>query len=64
MNLFALAQALVQGAASLPMDENSLSMLVLLVGIVGGVLVTGYYKQLKAKAIKAERKPDRPRKPD
>jgi len=64
MNLFALAQALVNGAASLPMDENSLSMLLMLVGVVGGVLVTGYFKQLRAKAVKAERKPQPPRKRD
>jgi hypothetical protein len=64
MNVFDIVQALLLGARAIPMDDNSLSMLVMLAGIAGGVMVTGYYKQLKAKAVKADRKQDLPRKRD
>lgn len=56
MNVFELAQALIHGAAAMPMDDNSLSMLMALVGIAGGVAITSYFRQLKAKTVKAERK--------
>jgi hypothetical protein len=64
MNVFDIVQALLLGARAIPMDDNSLSMLVMLAGIAGGVMVTGYYRQLKAKAVKADRKQDLPRKRD
>jgi hypothetical protein len=64
MNVFDIVPALLLGARAIPMDDNSLSMLVMLAGIAGGVMVTGYYKQLKAKAVKADRKQDLPRKRD
>ena len=65
LQVFELMQALLHGARSMPMDENTVSMLVTLMGVLGGALLTGYYKQLKAKAVKADRKPPQgPRKPD
>jgi len=62
MNVFELAQALLHGARALPMDDNSLSMLLMLIGVVGGVVISGYFSQAKAKKVKIERKQDLPRK--
>jgi hypothetical protein len=61
MNLFDLAQALLHGARAIPMDENTVSLLAMFVGVGGGVYITGYFSQLKAKRIKVERKPRDPR---
>lgn len=62
MNVFELAQALLHGARAIPMDENTVSLLAMFVGVGGGVYITGYFSQLKAKRIKVERKPHDPRK--
>ena len=61
MNVFDLAQALLHGARAIPMDENTVSLLAMFVGVGGGVYITGYFSQLKAKRIKVERKPRDPR---
>jgi hypothetical protein len=61
MNLFDLAQALLHGARAIPMDENTVSLLAMFVGVGGGVYITGYFSQLKAKRIKVERRPRDPR---
>ncbi len=62
MNIFEIAQALMHGVRAVPIDDNTFSLLVMLIGIVGGVMITGRLSQQKAKKVKAERKD--PRKPD
>jgi hypothetical protein len=65
MNVFELAQALVQCARAIPIDDNTFSLLVMLIGVIGGVVLTGYFSQQKAKKVKVERKDsERPRKPE
>jgi hypothetical protein len=60
MNIFEIAQALVHGARAIPIDENTFSLLVMLIGVVGGVMVTGFFSQQKAKKVKVERKDHKP----
>jgi hypothetical protein len=63
MNVFELAQALVQGARAIPIDDNTFSLLVMLIGVIGGVVLTGLFSsQQKAKKVKVERKD--PHKPE
>jgi hypothetical protein len=60
-----LAQALMNGASAIPMDDKTVSMLAMFVGVAGGVFVTGYLSQMKAKKVKVDRKPrELPRKPE
>ena len=62
MNIFEIAQALVHGARAIPIDDNTFSLLVMLIGVVVGVVITGWLSQQKARKVKVERKD--PRKPD
>ena len=62
MNIFEIAQALVHGARAIPIDENTFSLLVMLIGVIGGVAITGYFSQQKAKKVKVDRKD--PHKPE
>jgi hypothetical protein len=39
---------------SLPLDDSSMSVLAMLVGIVGGWTVTSVHQQLKAKRVKLD----------
>jgi hypothetical protein len=52
----------MHGVRAVPIDDNTFSLLVMLIGIVGGVVITSRLSQQKAKKVKAERKD--PRKPD
>ena len=40
--------------ASIPMDDNTVSVLAMLIGITGGWMLTGLFQQMKAKRIKVE----------
>jgi hypothetical protein len=62
MNIFEIAQALVHGARAIPIDENTFSLLVMLIGVIGGVVITSHFAQQKAKKVKVERKD--PHKPE
>lgn len=39
---------------SLPLDDSSMSVLAMLIGIVGGWTVTSLHQQLKAKRVKLD----------
>ena len=64
MDFLSLAQALSHAIGAIPLDDNSVSVLAMLGGIVGGWTVTSLRKP-KAQKIKVERK-DKPgpRKPE
>ena len=64
MDLFSLVQSLSHAVGAIPLDDNSVSVLAMLSGIVGGWTITGMCKP-KPEKIKAERKDDSdPGKPD
>jgi len=52
--------------AAIPMDDNTVSVLAMLIGIAGGWTLTGIFQQMKAKRVKAEsrKRVDSWRKPD
>ncbi len=39
---------------SLPIDDNSMSVLAMLIGIVGGWTITSLHQQMKAKRVKLD----------
>jgi hypothetical protein len=61
MDLFSAPQAL--GSS---LDDNTISVLAMLIGIVGGWMLTSLHQQMKAKRVKMSRKQQQPplRKPD
>jgi hypothetical protein len=60
MELFSAPQALGSN-----LDDNTISVLAMLIGIVGGWMLTSLHQQLKAKRVKMSRKQQPPlRKPD
>jgi hypothetical protein len=64
MDFLSLAQSLSHAIGVISLDDNSVSVLAMLAGIVGGWTVTGMRKP-KPQKIRIERKDDsRPRKPD
>jgi hypothetical protein len=58
MDLHFLAQALSHAATAIDLDESSLSVLVMLLGIIGGWTLSARL-QPKAKKVRVERKTDR-----
>lgn len=65
MYFLAFAQSLAHHLSSLPFDDNSISVLAMLGGIIGGWSLTSLFQQMKAKKVKIPRKPpDLPRKPE
>ena len=40
--------------ASIPMDDNTVSVLAMLIGLAGGWTLTGIFQQMKAKRVKVE----------
>jgi hypothetical protein len=40
--------------AALPLDDNTVSVLAMLIGLAGGWTLTGIYQQMKAKRVKVE----------
>jgi hypothetical protein len=61
--LFEVVRQLPHLLAAIPIDDNSISVLAMLAGIVGGWTLTGWHKQLKEKRVKVERERQVPRKP-
>jgi heme A synthase len=57
MEFFALAHSLSQVMSAVSLDESSMSVLVMLAGIIGGWTVTGLL-QPKPKKVKVDRKDD------
>ena len=52
MNPFEVVQSLPHLLHSIPIDENSISVLAMLVGVIGGWTVTSLHQQMKAKRVK------------
>jgi hypothetical protein len=49
---FDAVRALPHLVRSLPIDENSVSVLAMLAGIIGGWTITSWHQQLKSKRVK------------
>jgi hypothetical protein len=59
MDLATLAQSASHALGSLQLDDSTVSVLAMLLGICGGWFITGLHQQLKAKRVKvARRKPE------
>lgn len=56
MHLILFAQSLSETAAAITMDESTVSVLAMLVGIVAGFTITGLRTQPKSKKVKVDRK--------
>jgi len=56
MDLFALAHSLSHAIGAVQLDDNSVSVLAMLAGIIGGWTITSL--RPKAKKVKVERKDD------
>jgi len=56
MDLASLAQSASQTLGSLQLDDSTVSVLAMLLGICGGWLITGLHQQLKAKRVKVSRR--------
>ena len=52
--------------AAIPLDDNTVSVLAMLIGIAGGWTLTGLHQQMKAKRVKIEsqKRQQRARKPE
>lgn len=57
MEFFALAHSLTHAMSAATLDDGSLSVLAMLVGIIGGWTLTAL-RQPKAKKVKVDRKDD------
>jgi hypothetical protein len=57
MNVFSFAQSLPQALNSLSLDDSSISVLAMLVGIVGGATLASLRQRLKSQKVKVARKP-------
>jgi hypothetical protein len=65
MNAFSVASSFAHHLSSWQLDDSSMALIALLVGMIGGYRITGWHAQLKARRAKvAKRPPELPRKPD
>lgn len=66
MNAFATAGSLAHHFSTFQLDDSSMALIALLVGMIGGYRITGWHAQLKAKRarIVADKRQVMPRKPD
>jgi hypothetical protein len=65
MNLFSFADSFARHVGAMQLDDSSLALIALLIGMFGGYRITGWHAQLKAKRARIERKPEAtPRKTD
>ncbi len=56
MDLASIAQSVPHALNGLQLDDSTVSVLAMLLGIVGGWYLTGLHQQLKAKRVKVSRK--------
>jgi hypothetical protein len=56
MDLIAMLQAAPHSLSGLQLDDSTVSVLAMLLGVCGGWLLTGLHQQLKAKRVKVSRK--------
>ncbi len=54
MTIVETVRSLPHWVASIPMDDNTVSVLAMLIGIAGGWTLTGIHQQMKAKRVKLE----------
>jgi hypothetical protein len=52
--VFDAVRAVPQFFAAIPMDDNTVSVLAMLIGIAGGWMLTGLLQQMRAKRVKIE----------
>ena len=65
MDLASLAQSASHALGSLQLDDSTVSVLAMLLGVCGGWFLTGLHQQLKAKRVKVSRRQQHTfRKPD
>jgi hypothetical protein len=65
MDLASFAQSASHTLGSLQLDDSTVSVLAMLLGICGGWFLTGLHQQLKAKRVKVARRQQHTfRKPD
>ena len=64
--IVATVRSLPHLLASIPMDDNTVSVLAMLIGIAGGWTLTSFHQQMKAKRVKVEsqKRQEQRRKPD
>ena len=56
MDLIAMMQSVPHTLSALPLDDGTVSVLAMLLGICGGWLLTGLHQQMKATRVKMSRK--------
>jgi hypothetical protein len=61
MDLIAMVQSVPQALNALQLDDNTVSVLAMLIGLAGGWTLTGLHQQMKAKKVKMSRKQQPPR---
>jgi hypothetical protein len=65
MNMLSVAGSFAHQLNSFQLDDSSVALLALLVGMIGGYRLTSWHAQLKARRAKvATRRPQAERKPD
>ena len=65
MNVLSFADSFAHHIRTFQLDDSSVALIALLVGMIGGYRITGWHAQLKAKRAKVAAKPQRlQRKPD
>jgi hypothetical protein len=57
MNAFSFVGSVAQHMSSLQLDDSSMALLALLVGMIGGYRITNWHAQLKAKRAKVAQRP-------
>ena len=56
MDLASIAQSVPHALGALELDDSTVSVLAMLLGIVGGWYLTGLHQQLKARRVKVSRR--------
>lgn len=57
MNVFSFVESFAHHLGNLQLDDSSVALLALLLGMIGGYRITGWHAQLKAKRARIARKP-------
>jgi hypothetical protein len=57
MNAFSFAGSFAHHLSTFQVDDSSMALIALLVGMIGGYRITGWHAQLKAKRAKIAQRP-------
>jgi len=57
MNAFSVAGSFAHHLSTFQLDDSSIALIALLVGMIGGYRITGWHAQLKAKRARISEKP-------